>query len=103
MRREKKPSGNSRNRNLSAVRCTATGRVWAGSSGNLDAARNRFWFCLRNGSHPDKALQDEWNAHGEHTFQYEILEKLDDDVPPLEVTDVLSANRAAGASMRPET
>jgi hypothetical protein len=45
-----------------AVRCTATGRVWAGSSGNLDAARNRFWFCLRNGSHPDKALQNEWNA-----------------------------------------
>ena len=76
-----------------AVRCTATGRVWAGSSGNLHVAKNHFWFSLRIGSHLDKALQDEWNAHGEHTFQYEILEKLDDDVPPLEVADILKEKR----------
>ena len=42
-----------------AVRCTATGRVWVGASRNLDATRNGSWFCLRNGSYHDKALQEE--------------------------------------------
>jgi hypothetical protein len=40
-----------------AVRCVATARTWVGSARNLDATKNRFWFCLRNGDHPDKLLQ----------------------------------------------
>lgn len=76
-----------------AVRCTATGRVWVGSSPNLNAAQNGIWFSLRHGGHRDKALQDEWNAHGEPTFQYEILEKLDDDISPLAVNDLLKEKR----------
>ena len=76
-----------------AVRCTATGQVWVGSSRNLDATRNSFWFALRIGSHLDKSLQAEWNAHGEPAFQYEILEKLDDDVAPLGIPDLLKEKR----------
>lgn len=72
-----------------AVRCIASGRVWAGVSRNLDATKNRCWFCLRNGSHQEKSLQEEWNTHGEAAFQYEILDSIDREVHPLEVDDLL--------------
>ena len=76
-----------------AVRCTPTGGAWVGSSRNLDAAKNRVWFTLRNGSHPDKALQSEWSTHGEQAFQYEILERLEDDVSDLAIGDLLKEKR----------
>lgn len=72
-----------------AVRCTTTGEVWVGVSRNLDATKNGCWFCLRNGMHQEKTLQDEWNAHGEAAFQYEMLDALDEDVHPLEVDGLL--------------
>ncbi|MGA9670444.1 MAG: hypothetical protein WBQ94_14620 [Terracidiphilus sp.] len=39
--------------------------------------------------HQEKTLQDEWNAHGEAAFQYEMLDALDEDVHPLEVDGLL--------------
>jgi hypothetical protein len=76
-----------------AVRCTVTGHVWVGVSKNLDATKNGSWFTLRNGSHREKSLQDEWNAHGESAFQYEILVGLDEEVHPLEVDDLLKEQK----------
>ena len=76
-----------------AIRCTASGRVWAGTSRNLEATKNGAWFSLRIGSHIDKSLQEEWHAHGEPAFQYEILEKLDEDLHPLAVADLLKEKR----------
>ena len=78
-----------------AVRSTVTGRVWVGMSRNLEATRNGCWFCLRNGMHQGKSLQQEWNAYGESAFQYEILDRLDDDVQPLVVHDQLKLKRGA--------
>jgi hypothetical protein len=72
-----------------AVRCTASGKVWVGSSRNLDATKNGIWAALRQGAHREKSLQDEWNAHAEPAFQYEVLEVLKDDVPPLLLPDQL--------------
>ena len=72
-----------------AVRCTTSGKVWVGFSRNLDATRNGIWFSLRHGGHRDKPLQDEWNAQGEPAFQYEVLEKLKDDVTLLLVAELL--------------
>src|SRR4051812_48168339 len=72
-----------------AVRCTATGHVWVGASRNLHAARNGIWFALRHGGHRDRPLQDEWNAQGEPAFEYEVLEKLEDDAAPLSIADLL--------------
>src|SRR5438477_4898886 len=72
-----------------AVRCTATGAVWIGSSRNLGATRNGLWFGLRQKAHLNKVLQEEWNAHGEDAFQYEILESLNTDVLPMAVPDLL--------------
>ena len=76
-----------------AVRCTVTGHVWVGVSKNLDATKNGSWFTLRNGSHREKSLQDEWTAHGESAFQYEILVGLDEEVHPLEVDDLLKEQK----------
>ena len=86
--RERKPA-----RGTFSLRSTATGRIWVGASRNLDATRNSYWFCLRNGNHPDKALQEEWNAQGEHTFEYEILEILDDELSPIALADVLKEKK----------
>lgn len=80
---QKPPSG------VFAVRCSSTGRVWVGSSHNLNAIKNRFWFCLRNGDHPDKRLQAEWNAQGEDAFAYDILETIKEDTPSCAIADLL--------------
>ena len=76
-----------------AVRCIASQRVWVGVSRNLYATKNGCWFCLRNGSHMDMPLQEEWNSQGESAFQYEILEGIDRDVHPLEVDDLLKEKK----------
>ena len=77
------------------VRCTAEGRVWVGSSRNLNATRNKYSFTLGNGSHPDKSLQQEWNSQAAPVLQYEIVETLEEDVNPLAVGDLLKAKRTA--------
>jgi hypothetical protein len=82
--KERKPA-----RGIYVVECSATGRKWVGSSRNLDATRNGLWFTLRVGSHHDKPLQQEWNTQGEGTFEFRILECLEEDVAPLSIPDLL--------------
>ena len=76
-----------------AVRCTVSGQVWVGHSRNLDATKNGIWFALRHASHRDQPLQDQWNAHGESAFEYEVLEKLDAEVPPMLLPDLLKERK----------
>jgi hypothetical protein len=80
-------------RGVFAVRCSASGHVWVDSSPNLNAAENSLWFCLRIGSHINKALQAEWETHGKDAFRYEVLETLSDDVSPLALKDLLKEKR----------
>ncbi|MBI1251809.1 MAG: GIY-YIG nuclease family protein [Alphaproteobacteria bacterium] len=61
-----------------AVRCAATGETWVSSSPNLDSQPNATWFTLRTGSHPNRAVQAAWAAHGEESFHFEILQELED-------------------------
>jgi hypothetical protein len=72
-----------------AIRCRATGAMWVNSSPNLDAARNGTWFQLRNGLHRNKTLQEQWNGCGEAAFDFEVLEVLDHDLPPINVPEIL--------------
>ena len=76
-----------------AVRCQATGEAWVGASTHLDSQVNQIWFELRGGLHRNQPMQTAWNAHGEASFAYEIVETLDDDVPPLLLKDLLEARR----------
>jgi hypothetical protein len=62
-----------------AIRCAASGQAWVGQTPNLDTIRNRIWFSLRMGSHPNRELQAAWSAHGESDFSFEVLERLDDE------------------------
>ena len=76
-----------------AVRCTTTGRVWVGVSRNLNATKNGCWFTLRIGRHQEESLQAEWNAQGESSFQYEILDSLGNDMHPFEVERLLKEKK----------
>ena len=80
-------------RGIFVLRCSVTGRCWVGSALNLEAARNRNWFALKQKLHPDKTLQQAWNDTGEQTFEYNILEKLPDDVAEMSVGDLLKEKR----------
>jgi hypothetical protein len=71
------------------VRFAGGGTSWVDATPDLDAAKNGLLFTLRNGLHRNKELQAEWNAHGESAFNYEILEKLEDDLAPMAWTDLL--------------
>lgn len=77
-----------------ALRCTSTGHAWVGMSRNLDASKNSSWFQLRNRLHQDKSLQLEWDAYGEAAFKYEMLDRIEEDVHPLELHDRLKLKRS---------
>jgi hypothetical protein len=62
-----------------AVRCAASGAAWVGLSRNLDGHQNSTFFALRMGSHPNKALQAAWSAHGPDALAFEVLEVIDDE------------------------
>ena len=81
-----------------AIRCKASGEAWVGASDHLDSARNGVWFQLRNGLHREPQLQAAWSAHGEAAFEYEILEKFDEDVSPLLLGDLLHRRQKHWAS-----
>jgi hypothetical protein len=79
--KEKKPAVG-----VFAVRCAASGEVWVAASRNLGQQQNGVWFGLRLGSHPNRALQAAWTAHGEAAFVFERLEVLEDrDHSPLAI------------------
>ncbi|MGC4048555.1 MAG: GIY-YIG nuclease family protein [Paludibaculum sp.] len=86
--KEQKP-----NMGIFAVRCSVSGQVWVGSTRNLNAAKNSHWFALNHGSHRERSLQESWNANGSEAFTYEVLEKLDEDVLPMAVADLLKERR----------
>jgi hypothetical protein len=69
--KERKPSPG-----IYALRCSTTSRTWVDSSPNLDAAQNSQFFQLRQRLHRNKELQAEWNAHGEGSFSFEVLENF---------------------------
>lgn len=62
---------------------------------DLDAAHNRIWMSLRHGGEVqmEKSILADFRQHGEETFRYEILEKLDDDVAPMAIRDQLKEKK----------
>lgn len=73
-----------------AVRCAASGETWVGQSPNLEQQQNRIWFGLRQGGHPNRALQAAWAAHADGAFSFEVLETIDDaDLSPYSRANLL--------------
>jgi len=74
------------------VKNVANGKVLLGSSLNLEGPLNRHKFMLRIGSHPNKALQKDWDELGAEQFVFEILEEVQQrkDDPNLNLKDELT-------------
>ena len=76
------------------MRCGPSGSVWVDSAMDLDAMKNRTWSSLRHGDHfMDPSIKAEFKIHGEEAFTYEVLEKLDDDVMPMALRDLLKERK----------
>jgi hypothetical protein len=58
------------------VMCTVTGRSIVAASKDPRARLNRHTAALRMKAHETKALQADWNEHGESAFVFEILDTL---------------------------
>src|SRR5258708_13937596 len=80
-----------------ALGCHTTGRTWVDASANLDAAQNSQFFQLRQSLHRNRELQADWNAQGEASFRFEVLETLPEDTPPLNLRDLLAQRKQAWA------
>jgi hypothetical protein len=80
-------------RGIFALRCTATRQVWIEASPNLDGTHNGLLFFLRNGLHRDPVLQAAWRTHGEQTFRWEVLERLDDNLSDVAALELLDTRR----------
>jgi len=73
------------------IKNTANGKVLLGSSLNLEGPLNRHRFMLTIGGHPNKALQQDWNAYGPDAFIFEVLEVVKvTDAPYFNLGDELS-------------
>ena len=58
------------------IRNTVNGKIYVGSSLNLDAIWNRNKMELNFGNHRNSVLQSEWKQFGEANFKYEILSEV---------------------------
>ena len=73
----------------------AAGGVWVGRSPTLASVENRLRFTLRQGGgFLPQALKDAWAAAAGEGFRYEVLERLDPEMPALLVADALKASAA---------
>jgi hypothetical protein len=85
-------------RGVFGLSCQVSKSQWVGGTMNLNAARNGTLFQLRNNSHRDRTLQSEWNAHGEETFRFEVLEILDAALDPVLIAVTLKEKKKAWAA-----
>jgi hypothetical protein len=58
------------------VKNTVNGKLFLGSSRNLDGPLNRHRFSLATGGHPAVEMQKDWNTYGPDCFVFEILEEV---------------------------
>lgn len=65
-----------RDKGIFAIRNTQNGKVYLASTLNLYSVFERNKFQLTLGSHTCKPLQKDWQACGENSFVFEVLEKL---------------------------
>lgn len=61
------------------IRNLENGKIYIGSSLDLNAAWRMQKFQLKSGTHLIEQLQKDWNLMGGDSFVYEILEKIEPD------------------------
>jgi hypothetical protein len=69
---------------------TLNGKVFLGSSTNLDGPLNKHRFALKIGRHLNAALQADWNQAGADAFRFEIVDEVQiRDEPGFNLNDEL--------------
>jgi len=58
------------------IRNNLNDKVFLAAGVDLRGLINRHKFQLKNGSHPNKQLQADWNESGSHNFAFEIVDEL---------------------------
>ncbi|MCB0213769.1 MAG: GIY-YIG nuclease family protein [Anaerolineae bacterium] len=73
------------------VKNSVNGKVFLGSSLNLEGSLNKHKFILTIGNHRNKAMQADWREYGSEKFVFEVLEvvKVKDD-PSFNLSDELT-------------
>lgn len=61
-----------------AIRNTANGKCYVGSSSNVKARWRTHLKLLRAGRHYSKHMQSAWNAYGPDAFEFALIETVDD-------------------------
>ena len=61
------------------IRCTATNKIYIGSSSDIPARWNQHRSSLQQGTHYNKHLQRAWARYGAGAFIFEVLEVVDPD------------------------
>ncbi|WP_339950156.1 GIY-YIG nuclease family protein [uncultured Albimonas sp.] len=79
------------------VRCEATGEAWVGAGRDLDAARNRFEFSMRQGTPMLSYMKASLASHGAGAFVFEEVETLSEAVEEIALPRELKARRDAAA------
>lgn len=73
------------------VKNLVNGKVFLGSSLNLDGPLNQHKFMLSIGKHRNEALQTDWNMYGAESFIFEVLETVNvKDDPDFNIKDELT-------------
>jgi hypothetical protein len=84
-RERRKPAG------VYQIKNTVSGRIFLGSSLDLDGVFNSHRFRLEAGLHPNEGLQKDWKEFGPDRFAFEVLETVPvKDDPPTAVEDELA-------------
>lgn len=59
------------------ITCTATGWTYVGSSASVRGRLSTHKSWLRNGTHNVRAMQADWETHGEATFTFRLVEVVE--------------------------
>jgi hypothetical protein len=58
------------------IKNKVNGKLFIGSSLDLNGAWNKCNFFLRMGGHPNKELEQDWKAFGGDAFSFEIIDQI---------------------------
>lgn len=86
------------------IRNLINGKIFIGSSVNLDKIWNRHKFQLEMNGHKSKGLQQDWNEQGAENFVFEVLEELkeSDDSAADNQKDVALLEEMVVEKLKPE-
>jgi hypothetical protein len=60
-----------------AIRNLVTGRALVAGNMNVQGVLNRHRFELRQGSHRNRLLSQDWTLHGEASFAFEVVDMVE--------------------------